>query len=68
MSHDALMRWEWEGGAPDSVSERRARRPAENTDIRSQPTKRRRARSVASRSSKSSFHAAPPAESGASDV
>ena len=41
MGYDALMRWEWEGGAPDSVSEQARARPAENTDIRSQPTKRR---------------------------
>ena len=47
MGHDALMRWEWEGGTPDSVSEPARARPAENTDIRSQPTKRRqRARRV----------------------
>jgi hypothetical protein len=41
MSYDALMRWEWEGGTPASVSEPARAKPAENTDIRSQPTNRR---------------------------
>jgi hypothetical protein len=43
MSYDAVMRWEWEGGAPASVSERdeatRAE-PAEDTLTRQQPTNR----------------------------
>jgi hypothetical protein len=51
MSYEALMRWEWEGGTPASVSERdESRRPrrAENTHIRSKPTDRRqRAREAA---------------------
>ena len=29
MSYDAIMRWEWEGGTPASVSERREATPAE---------------------------------------
>ena len=51
MSYEALMRWEWEGGTPASISEgdepTRAKR-AENTHIRSKPTDRRqRTRGVA---------------------
>jgi hypothetical protein len=42
MSYDALMRWEWEGGTPASVSERdeaARNEPAENTLTLPQPTK-----------------------------
>jgi hypothetical protein len=51
MSYDALMRWEWEGGTPASVSERgeatRAE-PVKNTLTRPRPTNgRQRARQVA---------------------
>jgi hypothetical protein len=41
MSYDALMRWEWEGGTPASVSERREATPAEpvtNSLTRPRPT------------------------------
>ena len=34
MSKDALMRWEWEGGAPDSVSEGTRAEPPEKSDVR----------------------------------
>jgi hypothetical protein len=76
MSYDALMRWEWEGGTPASISEPARAKPAENPDIRSQPTKRRqRARRVAPVSTLPSVSlshvvvpAAPPTESGASNV
>jgi hypothetical protein len=90
MSCDALMRWEWEGGTPASVSEPARAKPAENTDIGSQPTSRgQRARRVAPVSrallvlaslarkaralaavevSQVVVPAAPPAESGASNV
>jgi hypothetical protein len=35
MSNDALMRWEWEGGTPDAVSEAARPEPAEKSDARS---------------------------------
>jgi hypothetical protein len=44
MSHDALMRWEWEGGTPAAVSERDESthaEPAEDTRTRPQTTSRR---------------------------
>ena len=36
MSIDALMRWEWEGGAPDSVREATRVQDVETSDTRSQ--------------------------------
>ena len=67
MAYDALMRWEWEGGTPDSVTEPARARPAENTAIRSQPTKRsERARRV--EVAQVVVPAAPPAEPGPSHV
>ena len=67
MSNDALMRWEWEGGASDSVGEAERANPAEINDIRSQPTsRRRRARRVEVREVVVSR--APPAEPGPSHV
>jgi hypothetical protein len=54
MSYDALMRWEWEGGTPASVSERREAPPAEtmrNALTRPRPTNGgQRARQVAAAS------------------
>jgi hypothetical protein len=44
MSHDALMRWEWEGGAPAATNKRDASahaEPAENRAIRPQTLSRR---------------------------
>jgi hypothetical protein len=40
MSHDALMRWEWEGGAPTSVREQHkpvGAKPAENAKTQLPP-------------------------------
>lgn len=51
MTMDALMRWEWEGGAP-AVPDRDQvmhTRPAQNTHLRSQPANaRQKARRAAS--------------------
>jgi hypothetical protein len=51
MSYDALMRWEWEGGAPAPVGKREEAapaEPAENTVARPQPMNgRQRVRGVA---------------------
>jgi hypothetical protein len=44
VSHDALMCWEWEGGAPAAVSERDELahvEPAQNTRLPPQTTSRR---------------------------
>jgi hypothetical protein len=58
MSFDALMRWEWEGGAPDSKHDRDEAahtKPAKNTHMGSQSQamngrqKVRRATSVSTR-------------------
>ena len=38
MSSDALMRWEWEGGTPDSVRDATRTQAVETSDIRSQAT------------------------------
>lgn len=35
---DALMRWEWEGGAPDTASDRGRAAAASTTAVRSPPT------------------------------
>ena len=35
MSNDALMRWEWEGGTPDAVSEAARAESTETSDVRS---------------------------------
>ena len=34
MSNDALMRWEWEGGTADPVSEATGAEPPEKSDLR----------------------------------
>jgi hypothetical protein len=54
MSHDALMRWEWEGGTPISAGERDeavGAEQAENAPVRPQPKARERPRQVATVSS-----------------
>jgi hypothetical protein len=62
LSNDALLRWEWEGGTPGSASEPARVKPAENTDIRSQPPNRsQRTRRVEVR--EVVVPAGPPAES-----